>query len=58
MTTPANDSPDPPPADDAKRPPGTGRGADSALTALIKRRVPPPEPPPATDATDAIDDQH
>ena len=54
MTTPGtNDRPEPP-AEDGQHPPGTGRGADSALTALIKRRVPPPEPPPGGGA---IDDQ-
>jgi hypothetical protein len=53
MTTPGtNDKPDPPPAEDAKRPPGTGRGADSALTALIRRRVPPPAPPPVGEGID------
>lgn len=53
MTTPAaNDSGEPPPPGDAGHPPGTGRGADSALTALIKRRVPSPEPPPGTDTLD------
>ncbi|WP_168106230.1 hypothetical protein [Ramlibacter lithotrophicus] len=55
MTTPdKKDSVEPPHDEDGRRSPGTGRGADSALTALIKRRVPPPEPPPSTDA---IDDQ-
>lgn len=50
MTTPdTNARPEPPPKEDGKHPPGTGRGADSALTALIKRRVPPPEPPPPSD---------
>jgi hypothetical protein len=28
------------------RVPSTGRGAASALDALIKRRIPPPAPPP------------
>ncbi len=32
--------------------PGSGHGADSALNALIKRRVPPPEPPPLLPPTD------
>lgn len=50
-TADTNGSLEPPPKEDGKHPPGTGRGADSALTALIKRRVPPPEPPPV----DAID---
>lgn len=47
-TADTNARPEPPPKEDGK-PPGTGRGADSALTALIKRRVPPPEPPPVSD---------
>lgn len=38
-------------AADEPRTPGSGHGADSALNALIKRRVPPPEPPPAADET-------
>lgn len=47
MTTSTNDKADSPQreGDDAV-PPGSGHGADSALNALIRRRVPPPEPPP------------
>jgi hypothetical protein len=47
-TTTASDSQDE--ADrgaDPSRPTGSGRGADSALPALIQRRVPRPDPPPA-----------
>ncbi|MHB1123622.1 MAG: hypothetical protein ACYC0T_12990 [Ramlibacter sp.] len=51
-TSDTNDRLEPPPGEDGKHPPGTGRGADSALNALIKRRMPPPEPPPSSDGID------
>jgi hypothetical protein len=50
MTTPAtNDNPDDadPTGEGAK--PGSGHGAESALSALIKQRVPAPDLPPAED---------
>lgn len=51
MTSSANDKPDEPQCErDDVRGAGSGHGADSAMNALIKQRVPPPDAlPPLPD---------